>query len=135
MSRARINNYEVVVGNIGHVYRGHLSKEARSEFNFYVSLIKRETGRAEAPVTWIKNGEIFREYGPSPIEVIAEWTKRNPDKCEEIVSRLAAFLLLDPEDLHLLADSEPFISGADFIDETVASFEAFGLYDYLKSKL
>jgi hypothetical protein len=61
------NNYEVVVGNVGTVHRGHSGMQASEHCHHYVTGLReggREIGRAEWPVTVFKNGEIiFHDNG------------------------------------------------------------------------
>lgn len=50
--------WEVIVGNIGAVYRGPSERKARLEYNVYVAKAKHPTGRCagESVDLW-KNGE------------------------------------------------------------------------------
>ena len=53
---------EIIVGNIGTVYAGPDSLEAHCVFLHYREQSQSMTGRAAGePVTWIRNGEIYRE--------------------------------------------------------------------------
>lgn len=61
--------YELIVGNIGTVYRGSLETTARKEFNEYVRLSKAGYGRvAGEPVTLFKDGEIIKEHAPELVD-------------------------------------------------------------------
>ena len=55
--------FEVLVGNIGNVYRGP-ERAARREFNEWVKLAKAPRGRAagEDVTLFDRNGNIAREY-------------------------------------------------------------------------
>lgn len=58
-------HYDVIVGNIGTVYRGYDEQDALSTFNTYVEQSSGKMGpcRAEGEdVTLMKDGEIEREY-------------------------------------------------------------------------
>lgn len=62
-------DYEVLVGNIGCVYKGTHGFDARVAYNTYVGQSKRGYGRAATePVTLICDGEIVSEYGPPESE-------------------------------------------------------------------
>lgn len=55
--------FEVVVGNIGTVYRGPLLKEALMAFGEYSRQSREGYGRASGePVTLFKDGEEFRSH-------------------------------------------------------------------------
>lgn len=55
--------WEVIVGNLGIIYRGTNGFRALYEYNSYVSLSKRYYGRAaNESCTLIRDGEIHREY-------------------------------------------------------------------------
>jgi len=54
---------EIIVGNIGTVYRGNLLKEAMQTYGEYKKQSIANYGRAAGEsVTWFKNGEIYREH-------------------------------------------------------------------------
>ena len=55
--------FQVVVGNIGHVYDGSNYMQACAKYKTYVEQSKSNYGRAAGePVTMFHNGEIKREY-------------------------------------------------------------------------
>lgn len=55
--------YEVVVGNIGTVYKGNNRAKANRMYEEYVMLSNKGTGRASGePVTFTSKGDIAREY-------------------------------------------------------------------------
>jgi hypothetical protein len=57
--------YEVVVGNVGQVWKGHEYTEALHHYVDYVDRSKTGRGRAgNEPVTLMENGEIINEYIP-----------------------------------------------------------------------
>ena len=57
------SKHQILVGNIGIACDTASAKEARSAFNEYISQSKSDYGRAGGEtVTWLKNGEIFKEY-------------------------------------------------------------------------
>jgi len=61
--------YELIVGNIGTVYRGPLETTARMEFNEYVRLSKAGYGRVSGePVTMFKDGEIIKEHATELVD-------------------------------------------------------------------
>lgn len=63
----RINDYEVIVGNVGTVTRTNDKGFAYSEYRGYVRLSKAGLGRVgNEPVTLMKNGEPLREHTPKP---------------------------------------------------------------------
>jgi hypothetical protein len=54
---------EIIVGNIGSVYRGNNDTEALRVYNEYVEQSTTDYGRAAGEsVTWFVNDEPFREY-------------------------------------------------------------------------
>ena len=58
-----ISNYEIIVGNIGTVYRGTSRLEAFRIYHAYVELSKTDTGRGgDEPVTMMRDGDIAKEY-------------------------------------------------------------------------
>jgi hypothetical protein len=58
-------DYEVIVGNIGTVYRGPDDTGARSHFEEYVKQSKTCQGRAGyEQVTLFEDGEILKEFNP-----------------------------------------------------------------------
>ena len=60
-----ITDYEVIVGNIGSVYRGSDNAEALSVFEEYSSQSRQGYGRASGePVTLMADGEPKEEYDP-----------------------------------------------------------------------
>jgi hypothetical protein len=61
--------YEVIVGNIGTVYKGPSVVEARKMFDYYIEQSRGGYGRAAGEsVTLLLNGEIRREYVGSSVE-------------------------------------------------------------------
>ena len=55
--------YEVVVGNIGTVYRGSSKREAQSTFKYYVSQSQNDEGRAGGEnVTYWEDNEPLIEF-------------------------------------------------------------------------
>ena len=57
--------YEVIVGNIGLVYRGSSFQEAKSTYSVYKSQSARGSGRAGGEtVTLMKDGELQWEFTP-----------------------------------------------------------------------
>ena len=57
--------FQVVVGNIGHVYDGSNYMQASCCYSHYIKASKTPYGRASGePVTLFHNGEIRREYFP-----------------------------------------------------------------------
>jgi hypothetical protein len=57
--------FQVVVGNIGHVYDGSNYTQARAVYNQYVKLSRANYGRASGePVTLFHRDEIRAEYFP-----------------------------------------------------------------------
>lgn len=55
--------FQVVVGNIGHVYEGNNYMQARTIYSAYVKQSKSGIGRAAGePVTLFHNGNIRSEY-------------------------------------------------------------------------
>lgn len=55
---------QIIVGNIGTVYEGPDHHEAETTFILYCQLSRNDHGRAAGePVTWMKDGEIYREQG------------------------------------------------------------------------
>jgi len=57
------DQHEVVVGNVGTVYRGDSSKAARLAYVEYVSQSKVGRGRAGGEsVVWLWRGDVYREY-------------------------------------------------------------------------
>lgn len=55
--------YEVVVGNIGTVYRGANKRDAHVTYRFYVKEAKEHTGRAAGEdVTLFNHGEIVKQH-------------------------------------------------------------------------
>ena len=58
-----MNQYEVIVGNIGTVYQGSNEKQAKQRFNEYVKQSKRGFGRAGGEsVTLMESGEPKKEH-------------------------------------------------------------------------
>lgn len=57
---------EIIVGNIGTVYSGEDAVEALATYNIYVGQVNAGSGRAEAPVAWMVNGEIELFHDPRP---------------------------------------------------------------------
>jgi len=68
IARKETYNYEVVVGNVGTVYRGRSIKKALKVFAQYVDVAKLgapdgHTGRASGEdVTLFRDGDVFREH-------------------------------------------------------------------------
>lgn len=61
--------YEVIVGNIGTVFRGGNAAEARKTYAEYVCASEAPHGRASGEtVTLFMNGDIHLEYEPSTDE-------------------------------------------------------------------
>lgn len=58
-----MNKFQVVVGNIGHVYDGNNYMQAQAKYTGYVKASKANVGRAAGePVTLFHNGNIKAEY-------------------------------------------------------------------------
>ena len=58
-----MGKFQVLVGNIGHVYDGNNFMQASSKYTAYVKASKSNTGRAAGePVTMFHNGDIRCEY-------------------------------------------------------------------------
>lgn len=58
-----MNKFQVVVGNIGHVFDGNNYMQARAKYSAYVKASRENCGRAAGePVTLFHNGEIKAEY-------------------------------------------------------------------------
>jgi hypothetical protein len=77
-SPARQSDWEVIVGNIGSVYRGESSDEAVSTYREYVKQSQSGRGRAGGePVTLFRDGEIYREHMGSN-ESVEERRPRRP---------------------------------------------------------
>lgn len=54
---------EIIVGNIGTVYRGSDDKIAQETYSEYVEQSKSMRGRAGGEdVTWLQNGEIHEAF-------------------------------------------------------------------------
>lgn len=65
--------YEVVVGNVGTVYRGSNRRHAEREFRDYVHQSKHAMGRADGEsVTIFADGEVVREY-VGKVDREADW--------------------------------------------------------------
>lgn len=59
----RVEKYEVIVGNIGVVYRGTDRSDAFHRYNAYVEMSIDEVGRAAGePVTLMEDGEPIKEH-------------------------------------------------------------------------
>jgi hypothetical protein len=59
----KIDQHEVIVGNIGCVYFGFGELAAKEKYNEYVSQSKNNYGRAAGEsVTWMKKNEIYEEF-------------------------------------------------------------------------
>ena len=55
--------HEIIVGNIGTVYRGHCTEQARNTFNHYVEQSEQFAGRAAGEsVTWLEDNEEREHY-------------------------------------------------------------------------
>lgn len=65
MEKQKVCFYEVIVGNVGTVYRGDSASDAETAFADYVNLSKTiRSGRASGEsVTLMCNGDIAREHG------------------------------------------------------------------------
>ena len=62
-TRKAVNDYEVVVGNIGRVYSGKNGFTANNTYQTYVGQSKRGRGRAAGEqVVLFKNGQIVKEH-------------------------------------------------------------------------
>jgi hypothetical protein len=60
-----LKSFQVVVGNIGHVYDGSNFMQAQATYSHYVKASKAGVGRAgNEPVTMFHRGEIRCEYFP-----------------------------------------------------------------------
>jgi hypothetical protein len=54
---------EIIVGNVGTVYRGSDEKLARANYNEYRSHSRGKTGRAAGEdVTWMRGDSVVREH-------------------------------------------------------------------------
>ena len=61
--------FEVIVGNVGSVYRGTDGAEARKTYDEYVAWSQTDRGRAGGEdVTLFRDGEILREYSGSLVD-------------------------------------------------------------------
>ena len=61
--RSRMEDFEVIVGNIGTVYRGDSALDASLAFTHYVKASKRGEGRcADEDVTMLRGGEVTSEH-------------------------------------------------------------------------
>lgn len=61
--QAKPDWHEIVVGNIGTVYSGNNRSVAMAKWNTYREQSREDSGRASGEsVTWLKNGEIWREF-------------------------------------------------------------------------
>jgi hypothetical protein len=71
------NQWEVVVGNLGAVYRGSNGFEAIKQFNEYRHGSKIQYGRiANEPVTLMRNGEVHSDYAvPDRGARVSGWNK------------------------------------------------------------
>lgn len=55
--------FQIVVGNVGHVWEGSNYMQARAHYNAWIKQSKADCGRAAGePVTLFHNGEIRAEY-------------------------------------------------------------------------
>lgn len=60
-----IDRFEIIVGNIGTVYRGNDRMEAENEFRECRELVDAPYGRASGEsVTFMMDGDIHEEYWP-----------------------------------------------------------------------
>ena len=58
-----MNNFQVIVGNIGTVYDGNNYMQAKCKYTSYVKASRANVGRAAGePVTLLHNGDIRSEY-------------------------------------------------------------------------
>ena len=87
------NEYEVLVGNVGYVYRGGSLKEAQQKFSTYVAQSKTHGMRASGEdVTILRNSEPIKEYQGYVAAADFEPYENNPpvviyDKVLNIVAR------------------------------------------------
>ena len=85
---AREQSYwEVIVGNIGRVYAGSSSTEAKRKYASYVKAAKAKYGRAsgESVSLW-KDGDVVKEHEPSSYPYTS-----NPAKGKKIPVRWVRF--------------------------------------------
>lgn len=109
------DRFEVIVGNIGSVYRGTNKKEAFKKYHAYIELSKSGSGRAGGEdVTLMVNDEPLQEYGGSNTQEEStgvgkrteedwwEWHDKNQDRwsetTEEAEARCAAWVAGDSDD-------------------------------------
>ena len=58
---------EIIVGNVGTVYRGEDFREAWKTYTAYLLKSKQGVGRAaNESVVWIRDGDVFQEHTPKP---------------------------------------------------------------------
>lgn len=123
------HDYEVIVGNIGRVFKGSNRKQALKHFHGYKERSLKGRGRASGePVTMTLDGEAWLNFLP-PTEAekrVVAWVRKNPAKCRQIVTLLSTRLFLNSDGQPLEAD-EPFMSGAEFIDQFTLIAESTGL--------
>lgn len=61
----QMHNYEVLVSNLGVVFRTNVKAHAEHEFRSYRKFSKMSHGRASGEsVTLLRDGEIVKEYDP-----------------------------------------------------------------------
>lgn len=66
-----MNAFQIVVGNVGHVWQGNNYMQARSQYAAWVKQSKANGGRAKGePVTLFHKGEIKAEYFGNQAEYI-----------------------------------------------------------------
>lgn len=64
-----MTTYELIVGNIGTVYRGPSEAIAVAEYDDYVEISKSGYGRAAGEeITLFKDGEIIKEHTPELVD-------------------------------------------------------------------
>jgi hypothetical protein len=63
------HDYDVIVGNVGTVYRGNSEKDARAIFRDYVGAAQTDRGRASGEaVTLMRDGDIIEELSSTITE-------------------------------------------------------------------
>ena len=59
------DRHEIIVGNVGTVYRGNSHVEAENEFRECCAMVDKPYGRASGEqVTWMLDNDIHEEYEP-----------------------------------------------------------------------
>lgn len=65
-NRAKVQRYEVLVGNVGTVHSGTDLRAARREYQAYVAGSETYRGRGGGePVTMLRDGRIYCEFNPN----------------------------------------------------------------------